>query len=85
MSRKSGAIPVNIEWAIMVLGLLACVTIARKVALASHPDWLLDTIKSDWPADWQEIVTANNQRPPMWLRPEQHHLLAMEWILRPMG
>ena len=37
-------------------------------ALASHPDWLLDTIKSDWPAKWQEIVAANNQMPPMWLR-----------------
>jgi len=37
-------------------------------ALASHPDWLLDTIKSDWPDKWQEIVAANNQMPPMWLR-----------------
>jgi 16S rRNA (cytosine967-C5)-methyltransferase len=37
-------------------------------AVASHPDWLLDTIKSDWPAKWPEIVAANNQTPPMWLR-----------------
>ena len=34
----------------------------------SHPQWLLDCLKQDWPHDWQRIVDANNQRPPMWLR-----------------
>lgn len=34
----------------------------------SHPQWLLDSLKQDWPHDWQRIVDANNQRPPMWLR-----------------
>ena len=37
-------------------------------ALASHPGWLLDVIKSDRAKNWQEIVAANNQAPPMWLR-----------------
>jgi 16S rRNA (cytosine967-C5)-methyltransferase len=40
-------------------------------ALRSHPDWLLATIKADWPDSWQEIVAANNQMPPMWLRVNQ--------------
>ena len=39
-----------------------------EVAKFSHPQWLLDCLKQDWPHDWQRIVDANNQRPPMWLR-----------------
>ncbi len=50
----------------------------------SHPAWLLEKIKKDWPADgaahgveqdtvesprgWRQIVDANNQRPAFWLR-----------------
>ncbi len=34
----------------------------------SHPDWLVENLKSDWPDDWQEIVRANNRIAPLWLR-----------------
>jgi 16S rRNA (cytosine967-C5)-methyltransferase len=34
----------------------------------AHPDWLLETLRTDWPADWPEIVAANNQPAPLWLR-----------------
>ena len=34
----------------------------------SHPRWLLDILKNDYPDCWQEIVTANNSYPPMALR-----------------
>jgi len=37
-------------------------------AFYSHPPWLLDVIKNDWPERWRDIVDANNQRPPVWLR-----------------
>lgn len=37
-------------------------------ALYSHPDWLLEHFRSEWPNDWQAIVNASNQLPPMWLR-----------------
>jgi len=40
-------------------------------ALYSHPDWIIDLIKRDWPADWQNILQANNQRPAFWLRVNQ--------------
>jgi len=32
------------------------------------PEWLLAALRQDWPDDWQRIVTASNQRPPMSLR-----------------
>lgn len=34
----------------------------------NHPAWLIDALKHDWPDDWREIVAANNDRAPMWLR-----------------
>ena len=37
----------------------------------SHPQWMVDRIKSDWPSRWQQILDANNQRPAFWLRVNQ--------------
>ncbi|HEY5623288.1 MAG TPA: 16S rRNA (cytosine(967)-C(5))-methyltransferase RsmB [Gammaproteobacteria bacterium] len=37
-------------------------------AAMSHPDWMLERFRSDWPDAWQDIVAANNSHPPMWLR-----------------
>jgi 16S rRNA (cytosine967-C5)-methyltransferase len=34
----------------------------------AHPGWLLEEIQNDWPDQWQEIVDANNQQAPLWLR-----------------
>lgn len=33
-----------------------------------HPSWLLTRLKQAYPQQWQTIVNANNQKPPMWLR-----------------
>ncbi|MBL4762757.1 MAG: 16S rRNA (cytosine(967)-C(5))-methyltransferase RsmB, partial [Gammaproteobacteria bacterium] len=40
----------------------------NDVAHFSHPSWFVRQLKNDWPHDWQAILDANNQRPPMWLR-----------------
>ena len=37
-------------------------------AYYSHPGWLLDRIRSDWPEQWQTTLEANNKRPPQHLR-----------------
>jgi 16S rRNA (cytosine967-C5)-methyltransferase len=34
----------------------------------SHPAWLIDAVRADWPDDWPRILDANNGMPPMWLR-----------------
>ncbi len=34
----------------------------------AHPNWLIKKIKTDWPDNWAEILIANNERPPMFLR-----------------
>lgn len=34
----------------------------------SHPQWLIDAIREDWPEWWEAALEANNQRPPLHLR-----------------
>lgn len=43
-------------------------SIKDGVVRYSHPPWLLEKIKADWPQCWQPILDANNQRPAFWLR-----------------
>lgn len=38
-----------------------------------HPSWLLKRIQQAYPAQWEQIIDANNQKPPMWLRVNQLH------------
>ncbi|WHP80020.1 16S rRNA (cytosine(967)-C(5))-methyltransferase RsmB [Edwardsiella anguillarum] len=38
-----------------------------------HPSWLLKRLQQAYPAQWQSIADANNQRPPMWLRVNRRH------------
>jgi 16S rRNA (cytosine967-C5)-methyltransferase len=37
-------------------------------AVFSHPQWMIETIRSDHGGVWREILSANNAAPPMWLR-----------------
>ena len=34
----------------------------------SHPEWLLNMFKTDYPDSWEQICIANNNRPPMYIR-----------------
>jgi 16S rRNA (cytosine967-C5)-methyltransferase len=43
-------------------------SLERTAARFAHPQWMQDAIRSDWPDHWQEILHANNQHPPLWLR-----------------
>jgi 16S rRNA (cytosine967-C5)-methyltransferase len=37
-------------------------------AAFAHPQWWLERLQAGRPADWREILAANNERPPMTLR-----------------
>jgi len=41
---------------------------STEMAQYSHPKWWISTIKKEWPRHWQQILTANNQKPPLWIR-----------------
>jgi 16S rRNA (cytosine967-C5)-methyltransferase len=38
-----------------------------------HPSWLLKRLKQAYPKQWEQIVDANNQKPPRWLRVNRLH------------
>lgn len=46
----------------------------------NHPSWLIDCIRQDWPDDWQQILAANNDRAPMWLRVNSRHMTATQYL-----
>jgi 16S rRNA (cytosine967-C5)-methyltransferase len=48
----------------------ALVAAAEKTPLGAfnHPPWWIERVKRDWPAQWQALLAAANERPPMTLR-----------------
>lgn len=34
----------------------------------SHPQWIIEALRHDYPEQWTAILDANNAPPPMWLR-----------------
>ncbi|QTF06912.1 16S rRNA (cytosine(967)-C(5))-methyltransferase RsmB [Brenneria izadpanahii] len=53
---------------------------ANTPARYLHPSWLLARIKAAYPESWEDIVEANNQRPPMWLRVNRLHHTRDEYL-----
>ncbi|WDE05358.1 16S rRNA (cytosine(967)-C(5))-methyltransferase RsmB [Thalassomonas viridans] len=39
----------------------------------NHPGWLLKKLQAAYPEQWQVILAANQQKPPMWLRVNKKH------------
>ncbi|CDH05711.1 16S rRNA m5C967 methyltransferase,S-adenosyl-L-methionine-dependent [Xenorhabdus bovienii str. oregonense] len=52
----------------------------NSVSCYLHPKWLLDHIQKAYPQDWQKIIDANNQKPPMWLRVNQRYHSANQYL-----
>ncbi|SQC34353.1 16S rRNA (cytosine(967)-C(5))-methyltransferase RsmB [Kluyvera cryocrescens] len=45
-----------------------------------HPSWLVKRIQNAYPQQWESILEANNQRPPMWLRVNRNHHTRDNWL-----
>ena len=37
-------------------------------ARTSHPDWLVERLRADWPEAFEPVLEANNRAAPLWLR-----------------
>ena len=55
---------------------------ASSSASFSHPDWLIEEIRRDWPKDWETILAANNERPPMVLRVNRRRETRDQYLAR---
>ena len=47
---------------------------------ANFPEWLAKAIKTDWPQQWQAILTASDTAPPMHLRVNQQHATSEAYL-----
>ena len=54
--------------------------VANPVARFAHPAWLIQRLQSDWPDDWEDILVANNQRPPFSLRVNRQRMTRSEYM-----
>lgn len=46
------------------------------------PAWLLTRLQKAYPQQWQSLIDASNQRPPMWLRVNRQHGTRDAWLMR---
>jgi len=46
----------------------------------SHPSWFIKKLQVAYPDQWQAILDANLERPPMWLRVNQQHHNITEYL-----
>ena len=51
----------------------------------NHPPWWIARLKSDWPAHWQAILDADNQRAPLTLRVNARRGDATAYLARLAG
>lgn len=60
------------------------VAAARHDALATwqHPAWWIERLRGDWPAHWEAILAASNQRAPMTLRVNARRCAARTYVER---
>lgn len=46
----------------------------------NHPLWFIDKLKQCWPQHWQNILTANNQRPPLSIRVNNTKISSADYL-----
>ena len=39
----------------------------------NHPGWFIKKVQAAYPDQWQNVLLANQEKPPMWLRVNQQH------------
>lgn len=52
----------------------------NEIAHFAHPAWYLETIKKDWPSDWQAILHANNEHPPFACRINRRRVTREDYV-----
>ncbi|HUR40459.1 MAG TPA: 16S rRNA (cytosine(967)-C(5))-methyltransferase RsmB [Verrucomicrobiae bacterium] len=52
------------------------------VVRTSHPEWLVDAIRADWPRVWKRVLLENNEPGPLTLRVNRRVGVPQEYLLR---
>ena len=51
----------------------------------NHPGWFIKKVQQAYPDAWPEILVANQEKPPMWLRVHQKHHSVNEYLEKLTG
>ena len=52
------------------------------VAVLSHPQWMVDKLRHNWPDDWESILAANNIQAPMTLRVNRRQISRDDYLTK---
>jgi 16S rRNA (cytosine967-C5)-methyltransferase len=52
----------------------------QGVAAFNHPLWWIERVRQDWPAQWRELLAADNAMPPMVLRVNARRTTAAAYV-----
>lgn len=52
---------------------LDATSVAHNAGKYGHPGWLLTLLQQAYPAQWEQVVEANHEKAPMWLRVNRTH------------
>jgi 16S rRNA (cytosine967-C5)-methyltransferase len=52
------------------------------VVRLSHPAWMVDAIRRDWPRAWKKVLLENNEQAPLTLRVNRRRMAAAEYLAR---
>jgi len=53
-----------------------------SVAAFNHPLWWIERLRQDWPAQWRDLLAADDQPPPMVLRVNARRSSAPDYVRR---
>lgn len=53
---------------------------ASSAVQFNHPGWLISELQQAYPQQWQAVLTANQQKAPLWLRVNQQQISAAEYL-----
>ena len=59
---------------------LTALTEKSPQAVWNHPQWWIDRVRKDHPAQWQEILRANNSRAPLILRINERKTTQAQYV-----
>ncbi|MCK5718724.1 MAG: 16S rRNA (cytosine(967)-C(5))-methyltransferase RsmB [Thiomargarita sp.] len=59
--------------------LLAKINAKAQIRL-SHPLWLFERLKQEWSEQWEQVMQANNQHPPLTLRVNQRIISRNDYL-----
>ena len=61
---------------------LVAAALKQPTARWNHPQWWIDRLQADWPAQWQAILAAAQERPPMCLRVNVRQSTGEQYLAR---